>query len=68
MYLHPQLAQIGYEFACEIREGKWDHLANPNLKLVDAYPRLIPELQNRCPGFLKEEYANAIAEGLKNSR
>jgi len=68
VYLHPELEQAGFEFACEIRDGNWDHVADPNLKLVDANPKLIPVLAERCPGFSKEEYAIAIAKGLQSSR
>ena len=57
-----------YRFVLEIRGGLWDHVAGPNIKLVDAYPALIEELKRRYPGFSDGEYADAIAKSFNDSR
>jgi hypothetical protein len=63
-----RLAEAGYKLALEVREGRWDHVSNPNDKPATAYVPLISELRRRCPGYCDDEYSRAIADGLFNSR
>jgi hypothetical protein len=57
-----------YTLAEEVRDGKWDHV----LRLVPngqpaASEDVISELQQRCPGYSKEQYQKAIAKGMRES-
>lgn len=63
-----RLAEAGYLLALEVREGRWDHVYDPNEKPPKAYVPLIEELKRRCPGCLEGEYSRALADGLFNSR
>jgi hypothetical protein len=63
-----RLAEAGYKLALEVRDGRWDHISNPNERPATAYVPLINELRRRCPGYGEDEYSRAIADGLFNSR
>lgn len=63
-----RLAEAGYKLALEVREGRWDHISDPNEKPPKAYVPLIDELRRRCPGYRDEDYSRALADGLFNSR
>jgi hypothetical protein len=66
--LPERLAEAAYKLALEVRDGRWDHISNPNEKPATAYVPLIGELKKRCPGYSDGEYSRAIADGLFNSR
>jgi hypothetical protein len=63
-----RLMQAGYDFAIEIRDGKWDHVSDPHDLPARGWPGLVAELQRRCPGFSDAQYSHAIGNGLFNSR
>jgi hypothetical protein len=63
-----RLAEAGYKLALEVRDGRWDHVSNPNEKPAAAFVPLICELRKRCPGYREDEYSRAISDGLFNSR
>lgn len=63
-----RLTQAGYDFAVEIREGRWDHLSAPDELPAIGRPALVAELRRRCPGFTNAQYDHAIAAGLFDSR
>jgi hypothetical protein len=62
------LDDVAYDFAVEIREGKWAHVRCLDAKPAAACPEIIEELQTRCPGYSTERYQRAIADGLFASR
>ena len=55
------LAEAGYKLALEVREGRWDHVSNPNEKPATAYVPLISEGSVGQP-FSRQ--ADAWAESL----
>lgn len=64
-----RLGDIAYDFAIEIREGKWDHVSDPHTtRSMAATDALIVELRRRCPGHTRDAYAKAIADGLVASK
>jgi hypothetical protein len=60
------LAEQSYALAEEIRAGKWNK--TPGVERPASSPDILRELRRRCPGFTDEQYAQAIAKGLLNSR
>jgi len=56
------------ELAEEIRDGRWRHLSDLSIKPAPACKELIDELKSRCPGFKTEEYQQALANGLFETR
>jgi hypothetical protein len=65
----PKLLRIhGCELAEEIRLGRWSHLKDLLEKPASACVELIDELKVRCPGYDLEEYEQALANGLFETR
>jgi hypothetical protein len=62
------LMDAAYDFAVEIRDGKWDHVVGIRSKPVPVCPEVVDELRRRCPGHSNLEYQRAIADGLFSSR
>jgi hypothetical protein len=65
-FFKEDLQEQGYQFAEEIRGGKWDKI--PGSDRPASSPEIIAELRRRCPGFLDADYSRAISDGLFNSR
>ena len=63
-----KLMQAGYDFAIEIRDGKWNHVSDPNALPAVGRVGLVAELRRRCLGFTDSQYSQAIGNGLFNSR
>jgi len=63
-----ELSVAAYWLADEVRDGKWDHIPNIKVKPVPACPEMIDELRKRCPGYTVEQYQQALARGLSESR
>ena len=63
-----KLMQISFDFAVEIRDGKWNHVSDPNELPAVGRSGLVAELRRRCPGFTDAQYNEAIGNGLFNSR
>jgi hypothetical protein len=64
--IHKKLTDAGYVLAEEIRDGRWNHVADR--KPGPACTELIDELRKRCPGFSVSDYQQALADGLFASR
>lgn len=58
------LAQIGYDLAEEIRDGKRDHISDLKKKPAPACIELTDEFRRRYPGYSLEQYQRALADGL----
>ena len=63
-----KLSDTGYALAEEIRDGRWNHVADLARKPAPACTELIDELRKRCPGFSDSEYQRSLADGLFASR
>ena len=66
--INNRLADAGYVLAEEIRDGRWNHVADLASKPAPACVELIDELRKRCPGFSVLDYQRALADGLFASR
>jgi hypothetical protein len=66
---HPgkKLFQIAESLAEEIRQGVWDNRFDPTLPITRSTV-LIAELEKRSPGFDAQDYRNALARGMQNTR
>lgn len=63
-----KISEIAYQLADEIRDGKWSHISELNLKPALDCKEIIDELRKRCPGYTNKEYKRAISTGLFESR
>ena len=63
-----KLSQAGYDLALEIRDGKWSHVEDLRAKPASASNELLDELRRRVQGQTDQQYAQALADGLFNSR
>jgi hypothetical protein len=63
-----KLSQAGYDLALDIRDGKWRHVEDLQVKPASASSELLNELRRRVPGHSDQQYAQALADGLFNSR
>lgn len=61
---NPALLRSARELSDEIREGRWQHVAELGPKPSRASDELIAELRLRCPGFTRDEYEAAITDEL----
>jgi hypothetical protein len=61
---NPALLRSVRELSDEIREGRWQHVAELCSKPPRASDELIAELRSRCPGFTRDEYEAAITGEL----
>ena len=52
------------ELSDEIRNGRWDHVANLRSVRVGDMKEITDELERRCPGHLLEEYKDAISRSM----
>jgi len=64
----PSLKIVAFELGEEIREGRWNHVSGISTKPATACDELIKEFEERCPGYSRLEYQQALAEGLFESR
>jgi len=64
----PDLMDVAYCLAVEIREHKWDHVECMRTKPAAVCEEIIEELRRRCPGHTTSAYQRAIADGLFGSR
>ncbi|MEO6876421.1 MAG: hypothetical protein ABI222_16510 [Opitutaceae bacterium] len=62
---NPLLLQAAGELASEIRDGKWQHIAELETQPAQGCDEIIAELRSRCSGFTRAEYETAIADGLR---
>jgi hypothetical protein len=63
-----ELSNAAYQLAEEIRDGLWQHVKALLTKPVPDCKEIIDELAKRCPGRSQEEYRQAIARGMFESR
>jgi hypothetical protein len=61
------LQSVAIDFATEIHDRKWDHIACLKAKPAGACPEIIDELRKRSPGHTLEQYQRALADGLFNA-
>jgi hypothetical protein len=63
-----QLYLAAYNLAEEIHMGRWNFVTPSNQPLKESYKVWVPELERRCPGYTAQEYSQAIAQCLYESR
>lgn len=54
-----RLASTAYDLCIEVREAVFQFLSDEDL---------VAELRRRCPGYIDDQYRQAVAQGMLNSR
>jgi hypothetical protein len=69
MQMSSDIDAAAYDLCLEVRDHKWDRALSkaPNGQPA-ACNEVIEELRRRCPGYTKEQYQRAIAQGMFDSR